>query len=116
MNLINAFLIGGVICFLGQILIDKFKLLPIHITVLFVVIGSLLEGAQIYDMIIDFAGAGALVPISNFGHSMTHSAISNAKAEGYLGLISGIFDLSSCGLSIAVLSAFVVALIFKPRG
>lgn len=116
MNFINAFLIGGFICFIGQILMDKFKLLPLHITVLFVVLGSIFEAFNIYDYLIDFAGAGALVPISNFGHSMTHSAIDSAMEEGYLGLLTGLFNLSSSGLSFAVFSAFIVSLVFKPRG
>lgn len=116
MTFINAFLIGGFICFIGQILMDKFKLLPLHITVLFVVLGSLFEAFNIYDVLIDFAGAGALVPISNFGHSMTHAAVDAAKDEGYLGLLTGLFNLSSSGLSFAVFSAFIVSLVFKPKG
>ena len=116
MNFINAFLIGGFICFIGQILMDKFKLLPLHVTVLYVVIGSILEAFNIYDYLIDFVSAGALVPISNFGHSMTHAAIHSAIDEGYLGLLTGVFNLSSSGLSFAVLMAFFISLIFKPRG
>ena len=116
MNFINAFLIGGFICFLGQILMDKFKLLPLHVTVLYVVIGSILEAFNVYDYLIKFASAGALVPISNFGHSMTHSAVESALDEGYLGLLTGVFNLSSSGLSFAVLMAFFISLVFKPRG
>ena len=116
MEFISAFLIGGTICFIGQILIDKFKLLPIHITVLFVFVGACLEAFNIYDALIDFCGAGALVPISNFGHSMTHAAVSKAIEEGFLGLLTGLFNLSSSGLSFAVFSAFIIALVFKPRG
>lgn len=116
MNIINAFLIGGVICLIGQILMDQFKFLPIHITVLFVVLGSVLEAFNIYDYLVDFAGAGALVPISNFGHSMTHAAVDTALDEGYLGLLTGVFNLSSSGLSFAVFSAFIISLIFKPKG
>lgn len=116
MNFINAFLIGGFICFIGQILMDKFKLLPLHITVLFVVIGSVLEAFNVYDYLIEFASAGAIVPISNFGHSMTHAAIEEALNNGYIGLLKGVFNLSSSGLSFAVLMAFFISLIFKPRG
>ena len=116
MNFINAFLIGGFICFIGQILMDKFKLLPLHITILFVVVGSVLEAFNVYDYLIKFAGAGALVPISNFGHSMTHAAIEEALDRGFVGLLTGVFNLSSSGLSFAVLMAFFISLIFKPRG
>ena len=115
-NIINAFLIGGFICFIGQILMDKFKFLPLHVTVLFVVLGSILEAFNIYDYLIEFAGAGALVPISNFGHSMTQAAVDSALDEGYLGLLTGVFDLSASGLSFAVFSAFIISLIFKPKG
>lgn len=116
MNIINAFLIGGFICLIGQILMDQFKFLPIHITVLFVVLGSVFEAFNIYDYLIDFAGSGALVPISNFGHSMTHAAVETALEEGYLGLLTGVFNLSASGLSFAVFIAFIISLIFKPRG
>ena len=116
MNFINAFLIGGLICFIGQILMDYFKLLPLHITVMYVVFGSILEAFNIYDNLISFASAGALIPISNFGHSMTHSAIKAATEDGILGLFTGIFDLSSSGISFAVFSAFLVALVFRPKG
>ena len=116
MEFISAFVIGGTICLIGQLLIDKCKLLPIHITVLFVFIGSILEAFNIYDSLITLSGAGVLVPISNFGHSMTHAAIESALDEGYLGLLSGVFNLSSSGLSFAVLIAFFISLVFKPRG
>ena len=116
MNIINAFLIGGFICFIGQILMDQFKFLPLHVTVLFVVLGSMLEAFNIYDYLIEFAGAGALVPISNFGHNMTQAAVDSALDEGYLGLLTGVFDLSASGLTFAVFSAFIISLIFKPKG
>ena len=116
MEFISAFVIGGTICLIGQLLIDKCKLLPIHITVLFVFIGSILEAFNIYDSLIAVSGAGVLVPISNFGHSMTHAAVESALEDGFLGLLTGLFNLSSSGLSFAVFSAFIFALIFKPRG
>ena len=116
MNFVNAFLIGGTICLVAQVLMDHFKLLPLHITVLFVVAGALLEAFNIYDGLIDFASAGALVPISNFGHSMTHSAVERAMEDGIIGLFTGVFNFSSSGISFAVFSAFIISLIFKPKG
>lgn len=116
MIFIYAFLVGGLICVLGQFLMDKFKLLPIHITSLFVFLGAVLEIGHIYDKLITFAGAGASLPISSFGHSLVHSALSEALETGYLGLLTGMFSTTSNGITSAILFSFLVALIFKPRG
>ena len=116
MNYLLAFIIGGVICLLGQLLIDVFKLLPVYIVVIFVSVGSFLEIFGIYDSLIDFSSAGALIPISSFGHSLTHSAVENALNTNYLGLFTGIFNSTASGISIAILFAFIVAITFKPRG
>lgn len=116
MNYLNAFIVGGLICLIAQVLIDKFKLLPIHITVLYVTLGAFLEAFGIYDMLINIGHAGAMVPISNFGHSLAHAAVEEAKKSGLIGLLTGIFDLTSSGLAFAIISSFVMALIFKPRG
>ncbi len=114
MNLVFAFLIGGAICLIGQMLIDLLHLLPIHITTLFVLIGSILEPFGLYDKLIDLAGAGALLPICSFGHSMTHGALENATT--YLKLLEGILSTTSVGISIAVVLALICSLIFKPKG
>lgn len=116
MNYLNAFIVGGLICLIAQVLIDKFKLLPIHITVLYVTLGAFLEAFGIYDMLINIGHAGAMVPISNFGHSLAHAAVEEAKNSGIIGLLTGIFDLTSSGLAFAIISSFIMALIFKPRG
>ena len=111
-----AFLIGGIICAIAQILMDGFKLLPIYVTVLFVCIGSFLEIFGLYDKLIEIGHAGALVPISSFGHSLTHAAIEGAMETGYFGMLLGIFDLTASGISAAILFAFLMSLIFRPRG
>ena len=116
MSYLLSFLVGGGICALAQIFIDKFKLLPIYITVSFVVIGSFLEMYGLYDMLIKIGHAGALVPISSFGHSLTHAAVEGAMENGYFGLLLGIFDLTSSGIVAAILFAFVMAVLFKPKG
>lgn len=116
MNFLFAFLIGGLFCLIAQFLMDFFKLLPIHLTLIYVIIGSLMEMFNLYDYLVSFAGAGALVPITNFGHSLTHAAVISALNDGYVGILTGMFDLSASGLSFAVISAFVIALIFKPKG
>lgn len=116
MEYLLAFLVGGSICAIGQFMMDKFKLLPIYITVLFVTIGSFLEMFGLYDKLIAIGHAGALVPISSFGHSLTHAAVEGAMENGYLGLLLGIFDLTAPGITSAILSAFVVAVVFRPKG
>ena len=114
MNLVYAFLVGGLICVLGQILLDVVKLLPVHVTSLFVSIGAVLEPTGLYDKLIDFAGAGALLPISSFGHSMTHAALENSTT--YLKLLEGILSSTSSGIVVAVVIAFLCSIIFKPKG
>jgi stage V sporulation protein AE len=116
MEYLLAFLVGGSICAIGQFMMDKFKLLPIYITVLFVTIGSFLEMFGLYDKLIAIGHAGALIPISSFGHSLTHAAVEGAMENGYLGLLLGIFDLTAPGITSAILFAFVVAVVFRPKG
>lgn len=116
MIFLYAFLVGGFICVIGQIMLDGFKLSPAHVIVSFVVIGAALDAFGIYDKLIDFAGAGATVPITSFGHSLLHGAMQEGKDHGYVGLVMGIFKLTSAGISSAILFGFVVALIFKPKG
>ena len=112
---IYAFLFCGFVCMISQIILDNTKLTPGHITSLFVVIGAALDIAGIYDKIVLYAGAGALLPITSFGHLLIHGAMDIAHDSGLIGLSLGIFDLTSAGISIAVVSAFILALIFKPR-
>lgn len=116
MNYISAFLVCGGLCLIAQAIMDVFKLLPIYLTVIYVVLGSFLEIFGLYDKLIAFGGGGALVPISSFGHSLTHAALEAASENGFIGLFTGIFNLTSSGISLAIFSAFFIALIFKPRG
>ena len=111
-----AFLIGGFICMIAQIIMDRFNLLPIHLTVMFVCLGSLLEVFNLYDMLIEVAGAGALLPISSFGHSLTDSALEKAKEVGFFGIFQGMFNKTSAGIVVAIISAFLMSLFFKPKG
>jgi stage V sporulation protein AE len=116
MEYMTAFLVGGIICTIGQILLDKFKLTPAHVLSSFVVAGAILEGFGLYDKLIDFAGAGATVPISSFGHSLINGAMAGAEEQGFTGIITGMFQLTSVGLSSAILFSFLVALVFRPKG
>lgn len=115
MNFIMAFIVGGLICVIGQLLMDICKFLPVHITVLFVCLGALLEFFGLYDHLIEIGHAGALVPISSFGHSLADSAIEATKTKGYLGVFSGIFESTAAGISAAIIFAFFASLIFKPK-
>lgn len=116
MIFLYAFLIGGLICVIAQLCMDIFKLLPIHAVVLFVVLGSVFEMFGLYDKLIDFAGAGAMLPISSFGHSLTHSAVVEASESGILGLFTGIFDLTASGIAAAIFFSFFVAIATRPKG
>lgn len=112
---IYAFLFCGTICMLSQIILDNTKLTPGHVTSLFVTLGALLDIFGIYDKIVLYAGAGALIPITSFGHLLIHGAMTAADDQGVLGLALGVFDLTAAGISVAIVSAFLLALIFKPK-
>ncbi|KOO44041.1 stage V sporulation protein AE [Priestia koreensis] len=116
MEYIIAFVVGGAICIIGQLLFDLTNLTPAHVMSLFVVAGAVLDGFGIYDKFIEFAGAGATVPITSFGHSLLHGAMRQADEHGFIGIAMGIFELTSAGISSAILFGFIVALIFKPKG
>ena len=115
MIFLYAFLVGGAICTLGQFLLDRFKLTPAHVVCLFIVIGAALDVFSLYDRLIRFAGAGAQLPIMSFGHSIVHGAMEAAEAKGILGIAGGMFTLTAVGITSAILFAFLVALIFKPK-
>lgn len=110
-----AFLFCGTICMVSQIILDNTKLTPGHVTSLFVVVGAFLDIAGIYDKLVLYCGAGALIPITSFGHLLIHGAMDLATENGVIGLALGIFDLTSAGISVAVVLAFFLALIFKPK-
>ncbi|NLM52823.1 MAG: stage V sporulation protein AE [Firmicutes bacterium] len=113
---ILAFVVGGAICVLGQILLDVFRLTPAHMTVTLVVIGAILGGLGLYEPLIEFAGAGASVPICSFGNSLVNGALTEAKRHGIIGVLTGIFEVSSAGISSAIIFGFIASLIFKPKG
>jgi stage V sporulation protein AE len=111
-----AFLVGGGICVIGQILMDVFRLTPAHTMCTLVVVGAVLGGFGLYEPLIKFAGAGASVPISSFGNALVKGALSEAKRDGFIGLITGIFEVTSAGVSAAIIFGFLGALLFKPKG
>ncbi|MFA5603269.1 MAG: SpoVA/SpoVAEb family sporulation membrane protein [Bacilli bacterium] len=115
MIFLNSFLFCGTVCLIGQIILDNTKLTPGHLTTIFVVVGTFLDMFSFYDKIILWAGGGALVPITSFGHLLIHGALAKATNLGPMGLIMGMFDLTSAGIIAAIVFSFVLALIFKPR-
>lgn len=112
---LNAFWVGGLICAAAQILIDKTKLTPGRILVTFVVIGTVLGGIGIYDKIVDFAGAGASVPIVGFGNILAKGAIKAVDEMELLGALLGGAQAAAGGISASVVFGFIIALIFNPK-
>ena len=111
----NAFLFAGFVCLIGQIILDNTKLTPGHITSILVVVGSFLDTFDIYDKIVLWAGGGALVPITSFGHLLIHGAMDTVNNFGTMGLFMGMFDLTSSGIVAAIVFSFIFSLIFKPK-
>jgi stage V sporulation protein AE len=111
-----AFVIGGVICVIGQIMFDVFKLTPGHTLSTLVVIGAILDGFNLYEPLIAFAGAGATIPITSFGNSLVHGAMHEAEQHGLVGVVTGMFEVTSSGISAAIIFGLIGAIIFKPKG
>ena len=112
---INAFLFAGFVCLIGQIILDNTKLTPGHVTSIFVVVGAFLDIFSIYDKIVLWAGGGALVPITSFGHLLIHGALEKAADFGFFGLAMGMFDLTATGIISAIVISFFLSLIFNPK-
>lgn len=115
MMLLKAFLVGGLICVIGQLLIDLTKLTPAKILVLFVCVGVLLGGLGLYQPIVDFAGAGATVPLTGFGNALAKGVKEAIQKDGFLGVITGGFTACAAGVTVAMLSGLIVAMICKPK-
>jgi len=111
-----AFIVGGLICVIGQILMDVFKLTPAHTMCTLVVSGAILGGLGLYEPLVKFAGAGASVPISSFGNSLVKGALQEAEKSGIVGVLTGVFEVTSAGISSAIIFGFIAALVFKPKG
>lgn len=115
MIFLNAFLFSGTVCIIAQIILDNTKLTPGHVTTIFVVSGTFLDLFNFYDKIVLWAGGGALVPITSFGHLLIHGALDKACDLGVMGLIMGMFDLTSSGIIAAIVFSFFFAILFKPK-
>lgn len=115
MGLLKCFVTGGLICVIGQILIDKTKLTPARILVAFVTTGAILGGIGIYKYLVDFAGAGATVPLTGFGYNLAKGAIKGVKESGLIGAFTGGVSASAGGIAAAVFFGYVASLLSKPK-
>ena len=115
MNIIKAFIIGGLICAIVQIFIDKTKLMPGRIMVGLVVLGTILGAIGIYQPLIDFAGAGASVPLIGFGNTLIKGVKESVDENGLLGIFMGGFKASAVGISGALIAGFIASLLFKSK-
>ena len=110
----KAFVVGGLICLVGQILIDKTKLTPARILVLFVTLGVVLTAVGLYGPLVDFAGAGATVPLTGFGYTMAKGVVIAIQEQGILGILTGGVTAAAAGIAAAVFFGYLAALISKP--
>ena len=115
MLIFSSFLFCGFVCLVAQIIFDNTKLSTGHITSLFVCFGAFLDTFNIYDLIINNVGGGALLPITSFGHSLIHAAIMKSHSNGVIGLLTGMFDMTATGITASIIIAFVLSLLFKPK-
>lgn len=115
LDLIKAFVVGGILCVIGQILIDKTKLTPARILVSYVVIGVILGAIGIYKPLTEFAGAGATVPLTGFGYNLAKGVKEAVDESGLLGAFTGGLKATAGGIAAAVTAGLLVSLIFKPK-
>ena len=113
--MLRCFLVGGLICIIGQILLDKTKLTSARILVIFVTVGALLGGLGLYQYVIDFAGCGATVPLLGFGANLAKGAITEAQTSGLLGAFIGGVKASAGGIAAAIFFGYLASLIAKPK-
>lgn len=115
MDYAKAFLFGGIICALSQILLDRTKLLPGRVMVLLVCSGAVLSAVGLYQPFVDYAGAGATVPLLGFGHLLFKGVREGVDQYGVLGLFMGGFKASAVGISAALIFSYLASLVFKPK-
>lgn len=114
-QILKSFIVGGLICVIGQILIDKTKLTPARILVVFVTTGTILGGLGLYKYLVDFAGTGATVPLTGFGYNLSKGAIESVKQYGLVGAFIGGIRASAGGIAAAVFFGYIASLISKPK-
>lgn len=115
MDYLKAFLCGGALCLIGQILIDKTKLTPARILVSYVIIGVILGAVGIYKPFAEFAGAGATVPLTGFGYNLAKGVKEAVTQDGFLGIFTGGLKAGAGGLTAAVIAGLLASILFKPK-
>lgn len=115
MDFVKAFIVGGIICVIGQIIMDTTKLTPAHVLVLFVTTGVLLTAIGVYEPIVNFAGAGATVPLPGFGYALGKGVIEAVQKDGIIGAFTGGLTATAGGVAAAIFFGYIMALIFDPK-
>ena len=115
MEYIKAFVVGGLLCVIGQILMDRTKLMTARIMVVFLVSGAVLTALGLYQPIVEFAGAGATVPIIGFGYALAKGAIEEVASEGAMGILTGGLKATTAGITAAITFGYIAALISSPK-
>ena len=115
MNYLYAFLVGGALCLVGQVLIDYTKLTPARILTGYVVAGVILSGFGLYSRLVDFAGAGATVPLTGFGHSLAQGVKRAVDRDGFIGILTGGLTATAAGIATALFSGLLMAVLFKSK-
>ena len=115
MEYAKAFLVGGILCLIGQILIDKTKLTPARILVSYVVIGVILGAIGVYQPLVDFAGAGATVPLTGFGNTLAKGVKEAVQEKGFLGIFTGGLKATAGGITAAIFAGLLASILFKAK-
>ena len=115
MEYVKAFLVGGGLCLVGQILIDKTKWTPARILVSYVVLGVFLGGIGVYEYLVDFAGAGASVPLTGFGYNIASGVKEAVQEKGFLGIFTGGLKATAGGITVAIIAGLIASILFKPK-
>lgn len=114
-QLLMAFIVGGIICVIGQLLMDLTPLMPAHVLVLFVVLGAILSAVGWYQPLIEMGGAGATIPLPGFGHSLVQGTLSAVRENGFLGIFSGAIKATAAGITAAMVFGLIMAIVFRPK-
>lgn len=117
MTILSAFLVGGALCLIGQLIMDltPYSITPGHMLVGYVTTGALLSGLGLYQPLVDMGGTGATIPLTGFGHSLAQGVIKSINTEGFLGIFRGGISATASGVAAAIVFGYVVAVIFNPQ-
>ena len=115
MDYLKAFIVGGLLCVIGQLLIDKTKLTPARILVSYVVIGVVISAVGLYQHLVDFAGAGATVPLTGFGHNIAKGVREAVDQDGFIGIFTGGLKATAGGITAAIMAGLIASFIFKAK-